>query len=72
MPQGKVTVPFSTTLINTGSKIVLIDTGNGAAANAATKGVVGKMRMNMEAAGFDPKQIDVVIVSQGHVDHITP
>ncbi len=70
MPEGKVTVPFSPTLINTGSKLILIDTGNGAAANAVTKGAVGQLRMNMEAAGFDPKQIDIVIISHAHLDHI--
>jgi glyoxylase-like metal-dependent hydrolase (beta-lactamase superfamily II) len=71
MPEGKVTVPFSPTLIDTGSKLVLIDTGNGAAANAATKGAVGQLTMNMQAAGFDPKQIDLVIISHGHLDHIS-
>src|SRR5271165_5963587 len=28
-PQGKVTVPFNPQIINNGSKLVLIDTGNG-------------------------------------------
>ena len=70
MPDGKVTIPFSPMLINTGSKLVLIDTGNGLAANAATKGAVGQARMNMEAAGFDPKQVDIVIISHFHGDHI--
>jgi glyoxylase-like metal-dependent hydrolase (beta-lactamase superfamily II) len=70
MPDGKVTIPFSPMLINTGSKLVLIDTGNGLAAHAATKGAVGQARMNMEASGFDPKQIDVVIISHFHGDHI--
>jgi hypothetical protein len=31
MPKGMVTVPFNPQLINTGSKLVLIDTGNGVA-----------------------------------------
>jgi glyoxylase-like metal-dependent hydrolase (beta-lactamase superfamily II) len=70
MPEGKITIPFSPMLINTGSKLVLIDTGNGLAANAATKGAVGQARMNMEAAGFDPKQVDIVIISHFHGDHI--
>jgi glyoxylase-like metal-dependent hydrolase (beta-lactamase superfamily II) len=70
MPDGKITIPFSPMLINTGSKLVLIDTGNGLGANAATKGAVGQARMNMEAAGFDPKQVDIVIISHFHGDHI--
>src|ERR1700694_3945553 len=32
MPKGMVTVPFNPQLINTGSKLVLIDCGNGIAA----------------------------------------
>ncbi len=31
MPKGMVTVPFNPQLINTGSKLVLIDCGNGVA-----------------------------------------
>src|SRR5438128_11997104 len=31
MPQGMVTVPFNPQLINTGSKLVLVDCGNGVA-----------------------------------------
>lgn len=70
MPDGKVTIPFSPMVVNTGSKLVLIDTGNGLGAYAASKGVVGQARGNMEAAGIDPKQIDIVIISHFHGDHI--
>lgn len=70
MPEGKVTIPFSPMLVNTGGKLVAIDTGNGLGANAASKGAVGQARLNMEAAGIDPKQIDIVIISHFHGDHI--
>lgn len=70
MPEGKVTIPFSPMIVNTGSKLIAIDTGNGLGANAASKGAVGQARLNMEAAGIDPKQIDVVIISHFHGDHI--
>src|SRR5882672_7388288 len=70
MPGGKLTVPFSPTLINTGSKLVAIDTGNGLGAFAANKGVVGQARGNMEAAGIDPKSVDIVLISHFHLDHI--
>jgi glyoxylase-like metal-dependent hydrolase (beta-lactamase superfamily II) len=70
MPDGKVTIPFSPMIVNTGSKLVAIDTGNGLAAFAATKGAVGQARGNMEAAGIDPKQVDIVLISHFHGDHI--
>src|SRR5947209_9706305 len=37
MPKGMVTVPFNPQLINTGSKLVLIDCGNGIAARKSTR-----------------------------------
>jgi glyoxylase-like metal-dependent hydrolase (beta-lactamase superfamily II) len=70
MPEGKVTIPFSPMLVNTGGKLVAIDTGNGLGAHAASKGAVGQARLNMEAAGIDPKQVDIVIISHFHGDHI--
>ena len=70
MPEGKVTIPFSPMIVNTGSKLIAIDTGNGLGAHAASKGVVGQARINMEAAGIDPKQIDIVLISHFHGDHI--
>jgi glyoxylase-like metal-dependent hydrolase (beta-lactamase superfamily II) len=66
MPKGKVTVPFNPTLINTGSKLVLIDVGNGPVPNAP----VGQLFANLQAAGVDPKDIDIVVLSHLHPDHI--
>jgi glyoxylase-like metal-dependent hydrolase (beta-lactamase superfamily II) len=57
---------FNTMVINTGSKLILIDAGfnnNGAA-------TTGQMAANMTAAGIDAKQIDTVLVSHFHPDHI--
>jgi len=65
MPKGMVTVPFNPQIINTGSKIVLIDTGFGPTPNAP----VGKLIPNMMAAGIDPKAIDIVVISHLHPDH---
>lgn len=70
MPEGKVTIPFSPMVVNTGSKLIAIDTGNGLGAFRATKGAVGQARSNMEAAGIDPRKIDIVIISHFHGDHI--
>lgn len=70
MPDGKVTIPFSPMVVNTGSKLVAIDTGNGLGAFAATKGAVGQARGNMAAAGIDPAKVDIVLISHFHGDHV--
>ncbi|MBB4377821.1 MULTISPECIES: MBL fold metallo-hydrolase [unclassified Bradyrhizobium] len=70
MPKGMVTIPFNPQLINTGSKLVLIDTGNGIANLEASKGAVGRTLQNLQAAGVDPKNVDVVLLSHMHGDHI--
>jgi glyoxylase-like metal-dependent hydrolase (beta-lactamase superfamily II) len=69
MQKGMVTVPFNPQLINTGSKLVLIDTGNGVANFEPTKGAVGRTLQNLAAAGTDLKSIDVVLLSHLHPDH---
>jgi glyoxylase-like metal-dependent hydrolase (beta-lactamase superfamily II) len=69
MPKGMVTVPFNPQLINTGGKLVLLDSGNGAAVYEPTKGAAGRLMQNLAAAGIDPKSIDMVIMSHLHPDH---
>src|SRR6201981_2950481 len=68
-PKGMVTIPFNPQLINTGKKLVLIDAGNGVANFEPTKGAVGRTLQNLAAAGVDPKNIDVVLLSHLHPDH---
>jgi glyoxylase-like metal-dependent hydrolase (beta-lactamase superfamily II) len=70
MPTGQVTVPFNPMIINTGSKLIAIDTGNGLGAFAASKGAVGQMQSNIAAAGIDPKAVDIVLISHMHGDHV--
>jgi glyoxylase-like metal-dependent hydrolase (beta-lactamase superfamily II) len=69
MPKGMVTVPFNPQLINTGSKLILIDCGNGIANFEPSKGAVGRTLQNLASAGVDPKSIDVVLMSHLHPDH---
>ena len=69
MPKGMVTVPFNPQLINTGSKLILIDCGNGIANLEPSKGAVGRTLQNLASAGVDPKSVDVVLMSHLHPDH---
>jgi glyoxylase-like metal-dependent hydrolase (beta-lactamase superfamily II) len=65
MPKGMVAVPFNPILINTGSKLVLIDAGYGPGVAPS----VGLLPANMAAAGIDPKAVDIVVLSHLHPDH---
>ena len=66
MPKGQITVPFNPVVVNTGSKLVLIDTGYGPGIGPT----VGLLPTHMAAAGIDPKAIDIVVLSHLHPDHI--
>jgi glyoxylase-like metal-dependent hydrolase (beta-lactamase superfamily II) len=70
LPKDKMSIHFSPLVINTGGKLVVVDTGNGPAAFASSKGNVGQLAGNMAAAGLDPKAVDTVVISHFHGDHI--
>ena len=53
-------------LINTGSKLVLIDTGNGRMGSPS----MGNIINNLRAAGYQPEQIDEIYLTHMHVDHV--
>jgi len=70
LPKDTMTIPFNPVVVNTGSKLVLIDTGNGPGAYEQSKGAVGQVHTNLAAAGIDRSAIDAVIISHFHGDHI--
>lgn len=70
MDGDKVTAPFTPIVVNTGSKLVVMDTGNGPAQYEQSKGAVGQFHTNLAAAGVDRSAVDTVIISHFHGDHI--
>jgi glyoxylase-like metal-dependent hydrolase (beta-lactamase superfamily II) len=66
MPKGQLVAPFNPLVVNTGSKLVLLDTGFGPGVGPT----VGLLQNTMQVAGIDPKTIDIVICSHMHGDHI--
>jgi len=70
LPRDVVTFYFAPLVINTGGKLVVIDTGNGPVAKVNSKGAAGQFADNLTAAGFDPKAIDMVVISHFHGDHV--
>ena len=62
--------PYNPIVINTGAKLIVIDTGTGEAAYKASKGANGQFLTNLAAAGIDANSIDTVIISHYHGDHV--
>ena len=66
LPPSVLPISFTALLVNTGSKLVLIDTGTaGQIADTA-----GSMLDNLKVAGIDPRAIDTILISHFHPDHI--
>jgi glyoxylase-like metal-dependent hydrolase (beta-lactamase superfamily II) len=70
MEKDKVTAPFTPVAVNTGSKLVVIDTGLGSAQYEQSKGAVGQFHANLAASGIDRNAVDTVIITHFHGDHI--
>jgi glyoxylase-like metal-dependent hydrolase (beta-lactamase superfamily II) len=66
MPHDKLATPFTALVVNTGSKLVLIDTGTGGQISPSA----GELRDNLVAAGIDPNAVDAIVISHFHPDHI--
>jgi glyoxylase-like metal-dependent hydrolase (beta-lactamase superfamily II) len=65
-----MTTPYNPIVVNTGSRLVLIDTGGGEATFKNSKGMAGQLMTNLAAAGIDANAIDTVIISHYHGDHM--
>lgn len=66
MPKGAIPTCVNEWLVNTGSKLVLVDAGGG----PSFVPTLGKMHANLAAAGVDPRTVDDVVITHMHPDHI--
>ena len=70
LPTDTVPIPFTTLMVNTGSKLIALDTGTGGMMAAGPAPQSGTYAANLAAAGIDPKTVDAVYISHFHPDHI--
>jgi glyoxylase-like metal-dependent hydrolase (beta-lactamase superfamily II) len=63
---GSVETSVNAYLINTGSKLVLIDAGD----PPGLRPTLGKLLTNLKAAGYQPEQVDAVFITHMHRDHV--
>jgi glyoxylase-like metal-dependent hydrolase (beta-lactamase superfamily II) len=64
--QDEVETSVNAFLVNTGSRLVLIDTG----AAGLFGPTLGNLLANMRAAGYRPEQVDEVYITHMHGDHV--
>ena len=67
LPTDKLPVPFTALLVNTGARLLLLDTGTGGQFPGAA---AGSLVENLAAAGIAPPAIDTIVISHFHPDHI--
>ncbi len=73
LPVGFVSIPITVYAIRLNGKLILCDAGGGdqvQAFNPKAVFVSGKMTANMKAAGINPEDVDTILVSHFHPDHI--
>ena len=66
LDDSKVVIPFTVTIVKSGGKTVMFDSGTGGQMSP----LAGKLGDNMKAAGIDPKSISTIVVTHFHPDHI--
>ncbi|MEM9781673.1 MAG: MBL fold metallo-hydrolase [Pseudomonadota bacterium] len=66
LPPTRMEAPFSVTLVNTGSELILFDTGNG----ARRRPNAGLLLERLGALGLSPGDITHVVITHFHGDHI--
>ncbi|MBU2582114.1 MAG: MBL fold metallo-hydrolase [Alphaproteobacteria bacterium] len=61
-----IEIPFTITIVRTGGRTIMFDAGTG----AQLAPTAGRLAANIEAAGISTDEIDTVIVTHFHPDHI--
>jgi len=67
LPPTRFENPYVPALVNTGKELVLFDTGNGPLRRGQGAGLLPSL---LGQAGYSPEQIDIVVITHGHPDHI--
>jgi glyoxylase-like metal-dependent hydrolase (beta-lactamase superfamily II) len=65
LPKDQTPTAVNEWLVNTGDKLVLVDTGT----SNVFAPTLGRMARNLAAAGVDPATVDMVILTHLHPDH---
>ncbi len=61
-----VQTAFNAFLINTGKNLILVDTGAGRCIGETA----GMLSANIKASGYQPEQVDTILLTHLHLDHV--
>src|SRR5215470_12661054 len=67
LPTNNVVLDQNVLVINTGDKLALFETGM---SSVKRNDAMGRLAANLKLSGIDPADIDAVIPTHGHIDHI--
>jgi glyoxylase-like metal-dependent hydrolase (beta-lactamase superfamily II) len=67
LPADRFVNSFTPVLVNTGSDLVLFDTGLG---EGARENGLGRLASRIEASGYRPQDVTVVVITHMHGDHV--
>jgi glyoxylase-like metal-dependent hydrolase (beta-lactamase superfamily II) len=65
LPRDRILAPFTCLLIQTGRSVILVDAGGG-----ETSSTTGAIRARLEVEGVRPGDVDTVVLTHAHPDHI--
>ena len=68
LPLENAVLEQNALIVNFGDRMVLFDTGMGSAKDFGP--TTGKLLNSIKQAGIDPKDIDAVVMSHAHIDHL--
>lgn len=66
LPETRMEISFTPVIVNTGSELIMFDSGNG----DGRRPNAGQLSATLAKAGFTAEQIDVVVLTHFHPDHI--
>lgn len=67
LPETRMINYFTPTIVDTGERVILFDTGLGA---GARENGLGRLTEIMGDAGYQPENVDTVVITHFHPDHI--
>lgn len=66
LPPDQMSISFTPVIVNTGEQLIMFDSGNG----GGRRPDAGRLAELFESAGFTASEVDIVVLTHFHPDHI--